>query len=70
MEELSVKSKSTQLETMLAGREGERHAVVLQDFPDPDAISCGLAYHVLAAERGIQAELIYGGRISHQENIA
>ncbi|MEO5331232.1 MAG: DHH family phosphoesterase [Magnetococcus sp. YQC-5] len=70
MEELSAKSKATQLEAMLAGRAGEKHAVILQDFPDPDAISCGYAYHILAAERGIHAELIYGGRISHQENIA
>ncbi|MBF0272948.1 MAG: DHH family phosphoesterase [Magnetococcales bacterium] len=70
MEELDTKSKVTQLEALLTGREGERHAVILQDFPDPDAISCGFAYHVLAAERGIQTELIYGGRISHQENIA
>ncbi|MBF0213692.1 MAG: bifunctional oligoribonuclease/PAP phosphatase NrnA [Magnetococcales bacterium] len=70
MEELSSKSKVTQLEALLSGREGERHAVILQDFPDPDAIACGFAYLLLAAERGIQAELIYGGRISHQENIA
>lgn len=70
MEELTAKSKAMQLEAMLAHREGERHAVVLQDFPDPDAIACGFAYHLLAAERGIQSELIYGGRISHQENIA
>ncbi|MBF0263616.1 MAG: DHH family phosphoesterase, partial [Magnetococcales bacterium] len=70
MEELTAKSKAMQLEAMLAHRDGERHAVVLQDFPDPDAIACGFAYHLLAAERGIQSELIYGGRISHQENIA
>ena len=62
--------KTVQLAELLKGREGERHAVVLQDFPDPDAISCGFAYRCLAAEWGIKAELIYGGRISHQENIA
>ncbi|MBF0453806.1 MAG: bifunctional oligoribonuclease/PAP phosphatase NrnA [Magnetococcales bacterium] len=56
--------------SLLQGREGERHAVVLQDFPDPDAISCGYAYQLIAEERGIETDLIYGGRISHQENIA
>ncbi|MBF0342280.1 MAG: bifunctional oligoribonuclease/PAP phosphatase NrnA [Magnetococcales bacterium] len=70
MEEPGTKSKAAQLAAMLEGRSGERHAVILQDFPDPDAIACGFAYHLLAAERDIQADLIYGGRISHQENIA
>ncbi|MBF0285778.1 MAG: bifunctional oligoribonuclease/PAP phosphatase NrnA [Magnetococcales bacterium] len=62
--------KALELAQLLRGREGERHAVVMQDFPDPDAISCGIAYRLIAAEFGIEAELIYGGRISHQENIA
>ncbi|MBF0294638.1 MAG: bifunctional oligoribonuclease/PAP phosphatase NrnA [Magnetococcales bacterium] len=70
MEELDAKSKAAQLKAMLSGREGERHAVILQDFPDPDAISCGLAYQLLAEEHGIHADLLYAGRISHQENIA
>ncbi|NGZ07759.1 MAG: bifunctional oligoribonuclease/PAP phosphatase NrnA, partial [Magnetococcales bacterium] len=70
MEELATKSKAAQLEALLTGREGERHAVILQDFPDPDAIACGFAYQLIAMEHGIQTDLIYGGRISHQENIA
>ncbi len=70
MDESSTKSKARHFEALLAGREGEKHAIILQDFPDPDAISCGFAYHILAAERGIQSEMIYAGRISHQENIA
>ena len=55
---------------LLEGREGEKHVVVLQDFPDPDAIACGFAYRLIASERGIESDMIYGGRISHQENIA
>ncbi|MBF0195918.1 MAG: bifunctional oligoribonuclease/PAP phosphatase NrnA [Magnetococcales bacterium] len=55
---------------LLVGREGERHAVIMQDFPDPDAISCAFAYRLIASERGIDTDLIYGGRVSHQENIA
>lgn len=70
MKELGAKSKASQFDALLKGREGEKHAVILQDFPDPDALSCGFAYQILAQERGIQAELLYGGRISHQENIA
>ena len=56
--------------SLLDGREGERHVVVLQDFPDPDAISCAFAYRLIADERGVETDLVYGGRVSHQENIA
>lgn len=49
---------------------GEHHAVVLQDYPDPDAIASGMAYRMLAAERDIDVDILYEGRISHQENLA
>lgn len=63
-------AKTAELFQLLSSRDGERHVVVLQDFPDPDAISCGIAYRLLAAEHGIESDIMYGGRISHQENIA
>ncbi|OSM01978.1 DHH family phosphoesterase [Magnetofaba australis] len=63
-------SRTQQLKELLSGREGERHAVIVQDFPDPDAISCAFAYVILAEAFGIEAHMLYGGRISHQENIA
>lgn len=62
--------KMEELSALLAQHKGERHAVILQDFPDPDAISCGFAYQVLAEANDIEVELLFGGRISHQENIA
>jgi nanoRNase/pAp phosphatase (c-di-AMP/oligoRNAs hydrolase) len=49
---------------------GERHVAALQDFPDPDAISSALAYRMLAARSDIEVEMLYEGRISHQENLA
>ncbi|MBF0124762.1 MAG: bifunctional oligoribonuclease/PAP phosphatase NrnA [Magnetococcales bacterium] len=58
------------LAELLREREGERHAIVLQDFPDPDAISCAMAYRAIAELFGIESDILYGGRISHQENIA
>jgi nanoRNase/pAp phosphatase (c-di-AMP/oligoRNAs hydrolase) len=54
----------------LAAHEGERHAVILQDFPDPDAIACALAYQTLVDPLGIEVDILYAGRISHQENMA
>ncbi|HAT48977.1 MAG: bifunctional oligoribonuclease/PAP phosphatase NrnA [Nitrospirae bacterium] len=63
-------NKLKQFLQMLDGRKGERHAVVMQDFPDPDAISCAWAYRQIVATLGIETDLVYGGRISHQENLA
>lgn len=49
---------------------GEIHAVTLQDYPDPDAISSAMAYQILAGTRDIEVDLVYEGRVSHQENLA
>jgi nanoRNase/pAp phosphatase (c-di-AMP/oligoRNAs hydrolase) len=49
---------------------GERHAVALQDFPDPDAIAGALAYRTLGAAHDISVDVMYEGRVSHQENLA
>lgn len=54
----------------LARHKGERHLAALQDFPDPDAISSALAYRALADKFDIGVDIVYEGRISHQENMA
>lgn len=62
--------RARELAGLLTGRGGERHIVALQDFPDPDAISSGLAYREIARQFGIEADVVYDGRISHPENLA
>lgn len=62
--------RAAELARLLDARRGERHIVALQDFPDPDAISCGLAYREIARGYDIDAELVYDGLISHPENRA
>lgn len=54
----------------LRAHAGEWHIVVMQDYPDPDAISSAVAYRELARCCDIQADIVYQGRISHQENLA
>ena len=54
----------------LESHAGEAHIVAVQDFPDPDAISSAMAYRTLAAEYDIEVDIVYEGRISHQENLA
>jgi nanoRNase/pAp phosphatase (c-di-AMP/oligoRNAs hydrolase) len=49
---------------------GERHCVALQDYPDPDAIACGYAYRLLAGTVDTDVDILYEGRVSHQENLA
>jgi nanoRNase/pAp phosphatase (c-di-AMP/oligoRNAs hydrolase) len=58
------------LKEYLHSRSGERHVVVLQDYPDPDAISCAFAYQLICENFDIKADILYSGKISHQENIA
>ena len=62
--------RASELARLLAGRRGERHLVALQDFPDPDAISAGLAYREVARCFSIDVDVMYDGQISHPENLA
>lgn len=54
----------------LDAHHGEHHVIVLQDFPDPDAISSAYAHKLISAKFGIEVDIIYTGRISHQQNLA
>ena len=63
-------SKAAELAAVLEAHRGEKHAIVMQDYPDPDAISTAWAHQLIAAKFGIECDIIYEGRISHQENLA
>jgi nanoRNase/pAp phosphatase (c-di-AMP/oligoRNAs hydrolase) len=49
---------------------GEHHVIVLQDYPDPDAISSALAHRMLASTFDIQTDILYAEKISHPQNVA
>ncbi|MDR3569202.1 MAG: bifunctional oligoribonuclease/PAP phosphatase NrnA [Syntrophobacteraceae bacterium] len=49
---------------------GEKHIIVLQDFPDPDAISSAYAHQLISEAFDIECDIVYNGRVSHQQNIA
>jgi nanoRNase/pAp phosphatase (c-di-AMP/oligoRNAs hydrolase) len=65
-----VDQRVESLRQTLDRHRGNRHLVVLQDFPDPDAISSAWAYRLIAQKFDIQCDLAYAGALSHQENIA
>jgi nanoRNase/pAp phosphatase (c-di-AMP/oligoRNAs hydrolase) len=69
-QELTVETKRPKIAQVLETHRGERHVIVLQDFPDPDAISSAFAHQLISAEFEIEVDIIYSGRISHQQNIA
>ncbi|MBD2740264.1 bifunctional oligoribonuclease/PAP phosphatase NrnA [Coleofasciculus sp. FACHB-1120] len=58
------------LRRTLERHRGDRHLVILQDFPDPDALSGAWAYQLIAKQYNIQSDIVYAGTLSHQENIA
>jgi len=58
------------LRQILENHKNERHVIVLQDFPDPDAIASAFAHQLISAEFDIEVDIIYGGKISHQQNLA
>ena len=57
------------LEKLLLERSGDRHLVLIQDFPDPDALSSAWAYQLICKNYNIDCDIYYGGTLSHQENI-
>ena len=58
------------LANLLDAHRGERHIIVLQNYPDPDAISSAFAHQLISARFGIQTDIVYSGKISHQQNVA
>jgi nanoRNase/pAp phosphatase (c-di-AMP/oligoRNAs hydrolase) len=66
----SPADRAAWLKQTLERHREERHLVLLQDFPDPDALSSAWVYKLIAQQYGIHCEIIYAGTLSHQENIA
>ncbi len=62
--------KIEEFRKVLAKHHLEKHLVVLQDFPDPDALSAAWAYSLIAQQYDIKCDIFYAGALSHQENIA
>jgi nanoRNase/pAp phosphatase (c-di-AMP/oligoRNAs hydrolase) len=65
LEQIVVKFKA-----VLEKHQGEQQIIILQDFPDPDALSSAWAYQLIAETYNIKCEIFYAGTLSHQENIA
>jgi nanoRNase/pAp phosphatase (c-di-AMP/oligoRNAs hydrolase) len=49
---------------------GERHLIVIHEFPDPDANASAYTHRLMSAAYGIETDIIYSGKISHRQNVA
>lgn len=68
--EASSDPKIKEFRDTLERHRSERQLIVIQDFPDPDALSSAWAYQLIAQQYNIQCDIVYAGTLSHQENIA
>jgi nanoRNase/pAp phosphatase (c-di-AMP/oligoRNAs hydrolase) len=68
--ERSIDRKIEELRKMFDQHRGNRQLILLQDFPDPDALSSAWTYKLIAQKYDINCDIIYAGALSHQENIA
>lgn len=58
------------IKQILSEHKGEKHLIVMHDYPDPDAIAAAYAHKLISAHFDIDADIIYDGRISHAQNIS
>ncbi len=68
-QEFRERIKEKKLRNYLEDFEGKL-AIVLQDNPDPDSISAGIGLQSYSEPLGVESDLIYSGRIGHQQNRA
>ncbi|MEC4806974.1 MAG: bifunctional oligoribonuclease/PAP phosphatase NrnA [Jaaginema sp. PMC 1079.18] len=66
---IAIEAVVKALRQTLENHRDERHIVVIQDFPDPDALSSAWAYRLIAQQFDIQSDIVYAGTLSHQENV-
>jgi nanoRNase/pAp phosphatase (c-di-AMP/oligoRNAs hydrolase) len=62
--------KTSAFTRVLEEHRGERHIIVLQDYPDPDAISSAFVHKLISAQHDIAGDIVYGQQVSHPQNIA
>ena len=65
-----AQAPAAELAALLEAHHGERHIIVLQNYPDPDAISSAFTHQLISARFGIETDIVHGGKVSHEQNLA
>ncbi len=68
-QEFRERIKEKKLKEFAQGIDGKM-AIVLQDNPDPDSIAGGIGLKTYFEHLGISSDLVFSGRIGHQQNRA
>ena len=63
-------SAAGNLARLLERHRSESHAIVIQNYPDPDAIACAVAHSLIAAAYDIHCDILHSGKVSHPQNLA
>jgi nanoRNase/pAp phosphatase (c-di-AMP/oligoRNAs hydrolase)/predicted dinucleotide-binding enzyme len=69
LESGELEYNASQLSDLLESANGKL-AILTHDDPDPDSIASAVALKAIAAARDVEADILYGGDIGHQENRA
>jgi len=64
-----LEHKARQLAALIDGVEGKM-AILTHDNPDPDSVASAVALQAIAESHGVEADIVYGGDVGHQENRA
>ena len=64
-----LEHKARRLAALLRTTDG-RMAILTHDNPDPDAIASAVALQAIAETYDVEADIVYGGDVGHQENRA
>lgn len=70
VERAATLKKARELQQTIEDMGNETLAIVLHNNPDPDAISGAMALSEIANTVGVESEILYHGKIGHQENKA
>jgi nanoRNase/pAp phosphatase (c-di-AMP/oligoRNAs hydrolase) len=63
-------SSPPKMAEILDAHRGENHIIVLQDYPDPDALSSAFAHQLISGTFDIRCDIVYNAKISHPQNVA
>jgi nanoRNase/pAp phosphatase (c-di-AMP/oligoRNAs hydrolase)/predicted dinucleotide-binding enzyme len=69
LESGELEFKARQLADLLVASDGKL-GIITHDNPDPDSIASAVALQAIAEAHDVEADILYGGDIGHQENRA
>lgn len=68
LERAEASRRAKKLDAVIS--QAKRFGIILHNNPDPDSLAGGMALKRMAEKHGVEADLLYGGEITHQENRA